>query len=111
MQKRSAYDIVKSRHITEKSTVLGQLRFSTKNPSVKKCESPKYVFIVDKRANKQEIAAAVEEIYADRKVRVSAVNTIVVKPKACKRRGRVGVLQGFKKAIVTLTPGDSLEEA
>ncbi len=110
MQKNSPYDIILSRHITEKSRVLEQLQFNSSNPSVKKCDSPKYVFIVDKKANKQEIAAALEEIYSDKKIKVVSVNTINGKPKPRRVRGRAGMKPGFKKAIVTLEAGDSIEE-
>ncbi len=110
MQKKSPFDIVLSRHVTEKSRVLEQLQFNTSNPCVKKCDAPKYVFIVAKRANKQEIAAAVEEIYSERKVKVVSVNTINSKPKARRLRGRPGMKSSFKKAIVTLEAGDSIED-
>ncbi len=108
--KRSPFDIVKSRYMTEKAAVLEQLQHNTSNPCVKKCESPKYVFMVDKRASKQEIAVAVEEIYAEKKIRVTKVNTINVKQKARSVRGRIGFKAGFKKAVVTLQKGDVLEE-
>lgn len=104
------FDIILSKHVTEKSRVLEQLQFNTSNPSVKKCDAPKYVFIVDKKANKQEIAKAIEEIYSDKKIKVVSVNTINAKPKARRMRGRPGVKSGFKKAIVTLEAGDSIEE-
>ncbi len=110
MQKKSPFDVVLSRHITEKSNVLQQLQSNTSNPCVKKCNSPKYVFVVDKRANKQEIASAVEEIYGDRKIKVVSVNTLNAKSKQRRLRGRPGVKSGFKKAIVTLEAGDSIEE-
>ena len=110
MQKKSPFDVILSRHVTEKSGVLEQLQFNSSNASVKKCVSPKYVFIVDKKANKQEIAAAVEEIYSEKKVKVVSVNTINNKPKARRVRGRAGLKPGFKKAIVTLEAGDSIEE-
>lgn len=110
MQKKSPFDIVLSRHVTEKARVLEQLQFNSSNASVKKCDAPKYVFLVDKRANKQEIAEAVEEIYAERKIKVVSVNTINTKSKARRVRGRAGVKPGFKKAIVTLEAGDSIEE-
>jgi large subunit ribosomal protein L23 len=110
MQKNSPYDIILSRHITEKSRVLEQLQFNSSNSSVKKCDSPKYVFIVDKKANKQEIAAALEEIYSDKKIKVVSVNTINAKPKLRRVRGRAGMRPGFKKAVVTLEAGDSIEE-
>jgi large subunit ribosomal protein L23 len=110
MHKKSPFDVVLSRHVTEKASVLQQLQFNTSNACVKKCDAPKYVFVVDKRANKQEIAAALEEIYAERKIKVVSVNTLNTKPKARRVRGRPGVKAGFKKAIVTLASGDSIED-
>jgi large subunit ribosomal protein L23 len=110
MLKKSPYDIVHSRHVTEKSRVLEQLQFNSNNPCVKKCDAPKYVFIVDKKANKQEIASAIEEIYKDKKIKVVYVNKINAKPKARRMRGRPGMKSGFKKAIVTLEAGDSIED-
>ena len=110
MLKKSPFDIVLSRHVTEKARVLEQLQFNASNACVKKCDAPKYVFIVDKRANKQEIASAVEEIYSERKIKVVSVNTITKKPTPRRMRGRAGMKAGFKKAIVTLEAGDSIEE-
>ena len=110
MLKKSPFDIILSKHVTEKSRVLEQLQFNTNNPCVKKCDTPKYVFIVAKKANKQEIADAIEEIYSEKKIRVVSVNTINMKPKARRMRGRSGMKPGFKKAIVTLEAGDSIEE-
>lgn len=110
MLKKSPYDVVKSRYVTEKSTVLEQLQFNDSNRCVKACDSPKYVFLVDKRSNKREIAQAVEAIYAERDVKVVSVNTINTKPKARRVRGRSGLKAGFKKAIVTLEPGDTIED-
>lgn len=103
------YRIVKCRYVTEKSTVLQSLKTADHNPSLKRCQSPKYVFLVDRMANKQEIAQAIEEIYKQENVKVVAVNTINVKPKARRVRGRSGFKNAFKKAIVTLQPGDSLD--
>lgn len=110
MLKKSPYDIVFSRYLTEKSRVLGQLQFSKSNPSVQKCETPKYVFLVDKRANKQEIARAIEEIYAVKNIKVVSVNVINMKPKVKRMRGRPGLKAGFKKAIISLEKGDSIED-
>ncbi|MGE5196776.1 MAG: 50S ribosomal protein L23 [Anaerolineae bacterium] len=110
MLKKNPYDVIKSRHVTEKARVLEQLQFNSSNKSVKKCTSPKYVFIVDKKSNKQEIAEAVEEIYAERNIKVVSVNTIQMKPKQRRVRGRSGMKAGFKKAIVTLEAGDSIED-
>jgi large subunit ribosomal protein L23 len=110
MSKKNPFDVVKSRYVTEKAKVLEQLQSNSSNPSVKKCDAPKYVFLVDKRANKQQIADAVEEIYGEKKIRVTKVNTITMKQKPRSIRGRIGFKAGFKKAVVTLQPGNSLEE-
>jgi large subunit ribosomal protein L23 len=110
MMKKSPYDVIKSRYITEKSRVMEQLQFNSSNPCIKKCDAPKYVFLVDKRSNKQEIAEALELIYAERNIRVVSVNTINIKPKERRVRGRAGFKAGFKKAIVTLQAGDSIED-
>ena len=106
---KNPYDIIKSRHVTEKTGVLERLQFNTSNPSVKKCQSPKYVFVVDKKATKPQIAKAVEEIYSDKKIKVLSVNTINTKPKERRVRGRIGFKSAFKKAVVTLMAGDSIE--
>lgn len=110
MLKKSPYDIIKSRYVTEKSRVLEQLQFNSSNPSVKRCSSPKYVFLVDKRSTKREIAMAVEQIYAEKNIKVVAVNTINMKQKPRTVRGRAGLKPGFKKAIVTLETGDVIED-
>ena len=66
----------------------------------------KFVFVVDKRANKIQIAQAVKEIF---NVTVENVNTINVKGKT-KRRGRtVGKTASYKKAIVKLKAGETIE--
>ncbi len=102
------YDIIKRRYLTEKAAVLGRLKDATSNRSVARCETPKYTFIVDSDAKKPEIADAIEAIYAEKNVKVIAVNTIQVKPSNRNRRGRMnpGKNGGFKKAIVTLAPGN-----
>jgi large subunit ribosomal protein L23 len=110
MMKKSPYQVVKSRYVTEKAKVMEQLQHNTSNPSVKKCDSPKYVFLVDKKANKQEIAQAVEEIYAEKNIKVVAVNTVNVKAKARRVRGYSGFTSAFKKAIVTLEAGDAIDD-
>jgi large subunit ribosomal protein L23 len=109
MANRDPYNVVKSQHVTEKSVMLQGLKNATSNKCLAACESPKYVFIVDHKAHKQEIAKAIEEIYSDKNIKVVAVNTINVKPKKRRVRGRAGNKPGFKKAIVTLEAGDSLD--
>ena len=110
MQKKTPYDIIKSRYVTEKSRVLADLKDNKSNPCVAACDKPKYVFLVEKKANKREIAQAVEQIYAEKNIKVKSVNTLTIKPKKKRVRGQVGYKSAFKKAIVTLDKGDELEE-
>lgn len=110
MNKRTPYRVIRCRYVTEKTTVLEQLQHATSNKCVSRAEHPKFVFIVDKNATKAEIAQAVETIYAEKKVKVKKVNTINVKPKRRRVRGRVGFRSGVKKAIVTLEKGDAIDE-
>lgn len=70
----------------------------------------RYTFVVDKRANKLEIKAAIEDFY---NVKVKEVNTIVVPAKSKSRFTKAGFISGrkpsFKKAIVTLVEGDNID--
>lgn len=66
----------------------------------------KYTFEVAKQAPKEEIAAAVEKLFG---VHVLKVNTINVKPKTKRVRYVAGQTRSWKKAIVTLAEGDSIE--
>ena len=87
-----ARDILLRPLVTEKSTAL--------------LEEGKYVFEVARAANKVQIAQAVAEIF---NVKVVAVNTINVTGKV-KRVGRnVGRRRSYKKAIVTLAPGETIQ--
>lgn len=111
MKQKTPYEIIRSRHITEKTMVLQQLKDAVSNRSIARCEKPKYVFKVDPRANKKEIANAIEKIYSDKNVKVTSVNTINVKAKPTRqRRNRVGKKSSFKKAIVTLEPKDQIDD-
>lgn len=105
---KSPYEIVKRRYITEKSSVLENLKDAKSNMSIARYVLPKYVFVVDINANKLEIAQAIEEIYREQGVTVQAVNTILVKPKRFNRKGRQneGRSRYLKKAIVTFKTGD-----
>lgn len=109
MTKKNPYEVIKKLHVTEKSMVLENLKNGKANKSLARCESPKYVFLVDKTATKTDIGNAIEEIYPD--VKVTAVNTINVKAKPRRVRGRLGMCPAFKKAVVTLKPGDNLDNA
>ncbi len=86
------YEVLRRPLITEKNTTL-----QAQN---------KYVFKVDDEANKPQIRQAVEKAF---KVKVSAVNVVTV-PGKTRRVGRRAVLtQPWKKAIVTLKPGEKIE--
>lgn len=66
----------------------------------------KYTFEVAKNAPKEEIRAAIQKLFG---VRVLKVNTINVKPKKKRVRYQVGMTRSWKKAVVTLAPGDTIE--
>ncbi|MDZ7727760.1 MAG: 50S ribosomal protein L23 [Dehalococcoidia bacterium] len=86
------YSVLLRPIITEKTTVL--------------TASDKYVFEVDPRANKAQVKEAVELAF---NVRVVDVNTMNVRGKT-RRFGRRATRQpDWKKAIVTLAEGDSIE--
>jgi large subunit ribosomal protein L23 len=86
------YDVIKGPHITEKSTLLG--------------ENNAVVFQVSKDATKPAIKAAVEALFD---VKVTGVNTLVQKGKTKRWRGRPYRRSDFKKAVVTLADGDSID--
>ncbi len=106
---KNPYEVIKHRHITEKAGMLQGLKNAESSASLRRYKMPKYVFVVDKRANKQEIATALEEIYAEQKIKVVSVNTINVKSKQKTVRRRSGKTSAFKKAVVTLEEGDELD--
>ena len=70
----------------------------------------RFGFIVDKRANKIQIKASVEEMYG---VNVVAVNTIIYAGKSKSRFTRTGAISGrtngIKKALVTLADGETID--
>jgi large subunit ribosomal protein L23 len=70
----------------------------------------RYGFVVDRKATKPEIKKAVEGLY---NVKVDAVNTMVYGGKVKSRYTKSGVITGktaaYKKAIVTLAEGDSID--
>ena len=88
----SSYDIILSPVITEKSTRLS--------------EANQVIFRVALHATKPEIKQAVEQLF---KVKVKAVNTIVVKGKRKAARGKVYTRSDIKKAIVTLEEGHQID--
>ncbi len=89
----NAYDVVKRPVITEKT-------------SIQKEDANQITFEVDRRANRVMIRKAVESIFG---VNVIGVRTMHVKGKV-KQRGRiVGKRRDWKKAIVTLVPGERID--
>ena len=103
----SAADVIIRPVISEKSIDVSTL--TDRNPAV----GNKYTFAVHAKANKIQIKAAVEELYKKEKVTVVAVNVLTSKGKEKKRgtkRGRVvGHTSDWRKAIVTLAPGQKIE--
>jgi len=84
--------LIKQPWITEKAVNAGALR--------------KYVFMVDDKANKPEVKKMIEKIYS---VKVADVNITNTKGKT-KRLGRsMGKTSGFKKAIITLKEGNTID--
>ncbi len=88
----SDYDVVLAPHITEKSTMLS--------------EHNAVVFKVAPGASKPQIKKAVEALFG---VTVTGVNTALTKGKRKKWRGRDYKRSDFKKAIVTLAEGQSID--
>ena len=65
-----------------------------------------YPFEVHAKANKAEVRRAIEDIFS---VRVRRVRTMMRKGKPRRVRYRAGHTRHWKKAVVTLVPGDSIE--
>lgn len=88
------YDVIVRPLITEKATIAA--------------EQNKVVFKISPTANKKDVKDAVEAIFG---VKVKAVNTINVEGKEKKFRGEIGYRKDFRKAIVTLEPGQNIDVA
>jgi large subunit ribosomal protein L23 len=88
----SHYDVIVAPHITEKSTLLS--------------EHNAVVFKVAGSASKPQIKAAVEALFG---VSVTGVNTMNVKGKTKKWKGRPYTRSDVKKAVVTLADGQSID--
>lgn len=89
------YEVVRRPRVTEKSTTLQSLR-------------NQFTFEVAPGANKVEVKKAIEALFS---VKVIAVNTLRVPGKARRVFGRPGKTRPWKKAIVTLKAGDSIDIA
>lgn len=86
------YEVIVAPVITEKATLAG--------------EHNQVTFKVAKDATKPEIKAAVEKLFD---VKVTAVNTLTVKGKTKRFRGRLGRRSDWKKAVVSLAEGSSVD--
>lgn len=86
------FDVVLAPHITEKATMAS--------------EQNAVVFRVSSDATKPQIKAAVEALF---NVKVTGVNTIVQKGKTKRWKGEAYRRSDFKKAIVTLAEGQSID--
>jgi large subunit ribosomal protein L23 len=89
------------------------LRPVVSEKSIDESSRGKYTFQVHPDANKIQIKAAVESLYEAEKITVVAVNVLTRRPKTKQRgtkRGRVtGKVAGWRKAIVTLAPGQKIQ--
>ena len=92
MEKMHLYDKILSPLVTEKSTNLS--------------EQNKIVFKVPSKANKKNIKNNIEKIF---KVNVTKVNIINKQSRTKLTRGRKVKVSGFKKAIITLKKGQSID--
>mgnify|MGYP001234022036 CR=1 FL=1 len=94
MKKFNYLDTIISPNITEKSTSLS--------------EFGKVVFKVNKKASKKSIKKSIEKIF---KVNVIKINTINLRGKNKLVRGKKSSTPGYKKAIITLKKGQSIDLA
>ncbi len=86
------YEIIRQPHITEKTTLGSQYSQVT--------------FRVPNTATKPQIKQAVETLFD---VKVKAVNTLIQKGKTKRFKGIVGTRVSFKKAVITLEEGQTID--
>ena len=89
-----ALNIIKKPMMTEKSTNLNQFN--------------QYSFVVSKDSNVLEIKNAIEKIF---KVKVTKVNTSILRGKIKSFKGTSGYRKDLKKAIVTLAEGNTIDSS
>jgi large subunit ribosomal protein L23 len=92
ISQNKAYQIILNPLVTEKST--------------QQSEFNKMVFSVPVDANKLEVKSSIEKIFS---VKVTSVNTILLKGKVKRFKGVLGRRSNTKKAIVTLAPGNTID--
>ena len=89
-----ALSIINRPLMTEKSTNLNQFN--------------QYSFVVNKDSNSNEIKQAIEKIF---KVKVTKVNTSILRGKLKSFKGSLGYRKDLKKAIVTLAEGNTIDSS
>ena len=87
------YKVVRRPLLTEKGTILRD-------------EDNVFAFEVERRATKQDIRAAIEKIF---EVKVTDVNTMIVRGKNRRVRVHTGKTKNYKKAYVRLAEGQSID--
>ena len=92
MKKINYIDSIRQPIITEKATILSEYN--------------KTVFKVHKGANKKSIKKNIEKIF---KVNVIKINIINTKTKKKIKQGKLSTKSGYKKAIITLKKGQSID--
>ncbi len=112
---KNPHTVIIRPHLTEQTYRLSYGQLSAKNVSDENAVRH-YTFIVDKSANKIEIKKAFDAIYnadktGDKAVSVEKIQTAIVRGKA-RRVGskNKGKTSSYKKAVVTLAKGQTLEE-
>ena len=89
-----ALSIIHKPLLTEKSTNLNQFN--------------QYTFLVDRKSNSYQIQQAIEKIF---KVKVTKVNTSILRGKLKSFKGSIGYKKDIKKAIVTLADGNTIDSS
>lgn len=98
MNKLSTWDILKSPVVTEKSVLL-------KEATSQEGDAQVLTFRVDRKADKNEIRSAVEEVFG---VKVAKIRTVNYEGKMKKRGRHEGRRASWKKAYVTLKAGEPM---
>ncbi len=95
MNDQRVFQVIRAPHISEKAAIIGDA-------------SNQHVFKVATDAKKEEIKAAIEQLF---KVKVSKVRTATVKGKSKRQGVRLGMRSDWKKAYVSLEQGHEIDLA
>lgn len=105
--KKDPYQVILSKHVSEKSYMQEQLHSSESNACVKGFSDKKYVFNVAPAATKQEIKLALGMLYPE--IAIKKVNTVYVPRKQRRVRGHKGNTKLKKKAVITIDGKGTIE--